>query len=120
MQNVLSDQELARALSYDLKIAILGGKKFYRRKLSSGSGRFSGGKFQHFSGGKIEIFSAGKFNILQGENIFPLTLQGKIFSPYILKGKIFPPYFYRGKYSPLTFTGENIFRGKYFFRLFSR
>ena len=89
MQNVLSDQELARALSYDLKIAILGGKKFYRRKLSSGSGRFSGGKFQHFSGGKIEIFSGGKFNILQGENIFPLYLTGE---------NIFP----------LTFTGENI------------
>ena len=60
MQNVLSDQELACALTYDLKIAILGGKKFYRLKLSSGSGRFSGGKFYHFSGGKIEIFKEYK------------------------------------------------------------
>ena len=92
MQNVLSDQELARALSYDLKIAILGGKKFYRRKLSSGSGRFSGGKFYHFSGGKIEIFTGGKFNILQGKILFPLNLQGKIFSPLILQGEIFFPY----------------------------
>ena len=73
MQNVLSDQELARALSYDLKIAILGGKKFYRRKLSSGSGRFSGGKFQHFSGGKNKFF--------QGEN--STFYRGEIFSPYI-------------------------------------
>jgi len=73
VQNVLSDQELARALSYDLKIAILGGKKFYRRKLSSGSGRFSGGKFQHFSGGKNKFF--------QGEN--STFYRGEIFSPYI-------------------------------------
>ena len=78
MQNVLSDQELARALSYDLKMSILGGKKFYRRKLSSGSGRFSGGKFQHFSGGKIEIFSGGKFNILQGEIFFSPIFKVKI------------------------------------------
>ena len=91
MQNVLSDQELACALSYDLKIAILGGKKFYRLKLSSGSGRFSGGKFYHFSGGKIEIFTGGKFNILQGKILSPLILQGKIFFPLLLQGKIFPP-----------------------------
>ena len=88
MQNVLSDQELACALSYDLKIAILGGKKFYRLKLSSGFGRFSGGKFYHFSGGKIEIFTGGKFNILQGK-YFPLTFTGEIFFPLLLQGKIF-------------------------------
>ena len=87
MQNVLSDQELARALSYDLKIAILGGKKFYRLKLSSGFGRFLGGKFYHFSGGKIEIFTGGKFNILQGKILFPLNLQGKILFPLLLQGK---------------------------------
>ena len=83
MQNVLSDQELARALSYDLKMSILGGKKFYRRKLSSGSGRFSGGKFQHFSGGKNKFF--------QGKN--STFYRGKYFSPIFNRGKYFSPYF---------------------------